>query len=70
VFNSGAGRDPLRCSRALLALALIVAHQHCAGLELAPGRAAVACQTVQEAAAFPIEAAKGPFLQAASNHSP
>src|SRR5437588_8032336 len=53
-----------------MALALIVAHQHCAGLELAPWRAAVACQTVQEAAAFPIEAAKGPFLQAASNHSP
>ena len=53
-----------------VALALIVAHQHRAGLELAPGRAAVACQTIQEPQAFPIEAAKGSLLQAPSNHSP
>jgi hypothetical protein len=53
-----------------VALALIVANEHRAGLELAPGRAAAACQTVQEPQAFPIEAAEGLLLQAASNHSP
>src|SRR6266403_3891889 len=42
-----------------VALALIVAHQHRAGLELTPARAAVARQTVQEPQAFPIETAKG-----------
>jgi hypothetical protein len=52
-----------------VALAVIVANEHRAGFELAPGRAAVACQTVQEPQALPIEAAKGLLLQAASHHS-
>jgi hypothetical protein len=42
-----------------VALAVIVANEHRAGFELAPGRAAVACQTLQEPQAFPIEAAEG-----------
>jgi len=53
-----------------VALALIVANEHRAGLEAAPGRAPVARQTVQECQAFPIKAAKGLLLQAPSNHSP
>src|SRR6516165_8923740 len=52
-----------------VAQALIVAHQHRAGLEPAPRRTAVARQTLQEPQAFPIKAAKGPLLQAPSNHS-
>jgi hypothetical protein len=51
-------------------LALIVANEHRAGFELTPGRTTVARQTLQEPQAFPIEAAKGPLLQAASDHSP
>jgi len=53
-----------------VALALMVANEHGAGFELAPGRAAVARQTVQEPQAFPIKATKGLLLQAAGNHSP
>src|SRR6516164_283522 len=53
-----------------VALALIVANEHRAGLEAAPWRAAVPRQPVQEAQAFPIQPAKGPLLQAISNHSP
>jgi len=53
-----------------MALALIVANEHRAGFELAPGRAAVARQTLQEHQAFPIKPAKGLFLHAPGNHSP
>src|SRR5205807_3290721 len=53
-----------------VALAVIVANEHRAGFELAPGRAAMACQTVQESQAFPIKAAEGLLLQAASHRSP
>ena len=53
-----------------VALALIVANEHRAGLEAAPWRAAVPRQPVQEPQAFPIQPAKGPLLQAISNHSP
>ena len=53
-----------------VALALIVAHQHRAGLEPAARRTTVARQTVQEPQAFPIKAAKGPLLQPPRNHSP
>jgi hypothetical protein len=42
-----------------VALALIVANEHRAGLEAAPWRAAVPRQTLQERQAFPIKAAKG-----------
>jgi len=78
--GAGDGRED-RISRALpvksigcdgddVALALIIANEHRAGFELTPGRAAVACQTVQEPQAFPIKAAEGLLLQAASQHSP
>src|SRR5262249_34489078 len=53
-----------------VALALIVANQHCAGFELTPGRAAMARQTVQELQALPIKAAEGLLLQAPGDHSP
>src|SRR6516165_3531172 len=53
-----------------VALALIVANQHRAGLGAAPWRAAVSRQPVQEPQAFPIQPAKGPLLQAISDHSP
>src|SRR5262249_57348130 len=53
-----------------VALAVIVANEHRAGLEAAPWRAAVPRQPVQEPQAFPIEPAKGPLLQAISDHSP
>src|SRR5712691_5420338 len=53
-----------------VALALIVAKEHRAGFESAPGRAAVARQAVQEPQAFPIKPAEDPFLQTASDHSP
>src|SRR5438874_13103289 len=53
-----------------VALALIIAKEHRAGFEPAPGRAAVTCQTVQERQAFPIEPAEGLLLQTASDHSP
>src|SRR3989449_1978786 len=53
-----------------VALALIVANEHRAGLEAAPGRAAMPRQPVQEPQAFPIKPAKGPLLQAISDHSP
>jgi hypothetical protein len=39
-------------------------------IELAPARAAVVRQTLQEGQAFPIKAAKGLLLQAPSDHSP
>src|SRR6516165_3845597 len=52
-----------------VALALIVANEHRAGLEAAPWRAAVPRQPVQEPQAFPIKPAKGPLLQAISDHS-
>jgi hypothetical protein len=51
-------------------LALIIANEHRAELELTPGRAAVTRQSVQEPQAFPIKPAKGLLLQATSNHSP
>src|SRR6516162_6109664 len=53
-----------------VALALIVANEHRAGLEAAPWRAAVPRQPVQEPQAFPIKPAKGLLLQAISDHSP
>src|SRR5215467_1708019 len=53
-----------------VALALIVANEHRAGLEAAPSRAAVPRQPVQEPQAFPIKPAKGPLLQAINDHSP
>src|SRR5207245_4911231 len=43
-----------------VALALIVANEHRAGLEAAPWRAAVPRQPVQEPQAFPIKSPKGP----------
>jgi hypothetical protein len=53
-----------------VAPALIVANEHSAGLEAAPWRAAVSRQPLQEPQAFPIKPAKGPLLQAISDHSP
>src|SRR5215510_9089128 len=53
-----------------VALALIVANEHRAGLEATPWRAAVPRQPVQEPQALPIKPAKGPLLQAISDHSP
>src|SRR5260370_17929037 len=53
-----------------VALALIVANEHRAGLEAAPWRAAVPRQTVQEPHAFPLKPAQRPLLQAISDHSP
>jgi hypothetical protein len=53
-----------------VALTVIVANEHRAGFEPAPGRATVARQAVQEAQAFPVKAAKGPLLQAPGDHSP
>src|SRR6516164_6386318 len=50
-----------------VALALIVANEHRAGLEAAPWRAAVPRQPVQEPQAFPIEPTKGPLLEAISD---
>src|SRR5439155_14694921 len=47
--------EAIGCDGDGVALASIVANQHRAGLELAPGGAAVARQTVQEPQAFPIE---------------
>src|SRR5919201_6867906 len=47
-----------------VALALIVANEHRAGLEAAPGRAAMARQTFQESQAIPIKAAEGLLLHA------
>jgi hypothetical protein len=51
-----------------VALALIVANEHRAGLEAAPWRAAVPRQSVQEPQAFPIKPAKGPPLRSSSPH--
>src|SRR5256885_5574958 len=53
-----------------VALALIFAKEPGAGPEAAPWRAAVPRQPVQEPQAFPIKPAKGPLLQAISDHSP
>src|SRR5436189_381513 len=53
-----------------VALAVIVANEHRAGFELAPGRAAAARQTLQEGQAVPIKPAKGLLLQTPSDHSP
>ena len=53
-----------------VALALIVANEHCAGLEAAPRRDGVPGKAVQQAQAFPIKAAEGPLLQPEGNHSP
>src|SRR5215813_5097210 len=39
--------EPIGCDGDRVALTLIVANQHCAGFELAPGRAAMARQTLQ-----------------------
>src|SRR5262249_37891334 len=47
-----------------VALALIVANEHRAGLEATPWRAAVPRQPVQEPQALPIKPAKGALLQA------
>jgi hypothetical protein len=49
---------------------VIVANEHGAGFEPAPGRAAVARQTLQEPQAFSIETAKDLLLQAPGHHSP
>src|SRR5262249_50047851 len=78
--GAGDGRQA-RISRALpveaigddgdgVALALIVANEHPAGLEAAPWRAAVPRQPVPEPQALSIKPAKGPLLQAISDHSP
>src|SRR5438067_6557326 len=78
--GAGDGRQA-RISRALpveaigddgdgVALALIVANEHRAGLEPAPWLAAVPRQAVQEPQGFPIKPAKSPLLQAISDHSP
>src|SRR6516165_9828570 len=72
--GAGDGRQA-RISRALpveaigddgdgVALALIVANEHRAGLEAAPWRAALPRQPVQEPQALSIKPAKGPLLQA------
>ena len=61
---------PIGCDGDSVALAVIVANEHRAGLELTAGRAAVTRQSVQEPQAFPIEPAEGLLLQAISNHSP
>src|SRR5262249_56912882 len=53
-----------------VALALIVANEHRAGLEAAPWRAAGPRQPLPEPQAFPIKPAKGPPLQARTGHSP
>jgi hypothetical protein len=52
-----------------VASAVILANEHRAGFELAPGQAAAPRQAVQEREAFPIEPAKSLFLQAPSDHS-
>src|SRR5215510_12949761 len=62
--------EPIGCDGDRVALTLIVANEHRTGLELAPGRAAMARQTLQEGQAFPIEAAKGVLLHAPGDHSP
>src|SRR6516225_9952302 len=66
--ETGIGRalpvKSIGCDGDGVALAVIVAKEHRAGFELAPGRAAVARQTLQERQAFPIKAAKGLLLQA------
>src|SRR6516162_1417822 len=53
-----------------VALAVIVANEHRAGLEAAPWRAAASRQSVQEPQAFSVKTAKGLLLQAISDHSP
>src|SRR5262249_26254610 len=53
-----------------VAAAPVVADEHGAGLEAAPWRAAVPRQPVQEPQALSIKPAKGPLLQAISDHSP
>src|SRR5262249_13381759 len=72
--EAGIGRalpvKSIGCDGDGVALAVIVAKEHRAGFELAPGRAAVARQTLQERQAFPIKAAKGLLLQAPGHHSP
>src|SRR2546430_11280826 len=77
--GAGDGREA-RISRALpvkaigrdgdgVALAVIVANEHRAGVELAPGRAALACQNVPESQAFPVNASEGLLFDAASPNS-
>jgi hypothetical protein len=51
-----------------MALALIVANEHRAGLEAAPWRAAVPRQPVQESQAFSIKPAKGPLSVIVERH--
>ena len=51
-----------------MALTVIVANEHRAGFELAPRGAGAARQTLQQAQAFSIKAAKGMFLQAPNQH--
>src|SRR4029453_6180898 len=72
--ETGVGRalpfKPVGCDGDGVALAMIVAKEHSAGFEPAPGRAPGPRQAVQEREAFPIQAAKGPLLQAPSDHSP
>jgi hypothetical protein len=53
-----------------MALALIVANEHRAGLEVAPARGGVPGKALQQAQAFPIKAAECPLLQPESKHSP
>ena len=79
-FAKGDGREagigralPVKsigCDGDGVALALIVANEHRARFEVAPGRAVVARQTLQEAQAFPIKPAKGLLLQAPGDRSP
>src|SRR5262249_33292467 len=68
--SRGLAGEALGGDGAGVALALIVANEHRAGLEAASWRAAVPRQPVQEPQAFPIKPAKGPLLQAISDHSP
>src|SRR5947209_2789265 len=53
-----------------MALALIIANKHRAGLEVAPGQASVPGKAVQQPEALPIKAAECPLLHMESNHSP
>src|SRR4029453_18724627 len=62
--NDNGGVEPIGHDGDGVALTLIVANEHRAGFERAPGRAAMARQTVQELQAVPIKAAKGLFLHA------
>src|SRR5262249_51223289 len=62
--------EPIGHDRDGVALTLIVANEHRAGVELAPGRAALARQTLQDSQAGPVKAAEALSLPAPGDHPP